>query len=188
MDTPLARFIPAAIAILLLTVAGASRAEEMVPARWEAHQVKFHYAGFTSHYTCGGIKLAVRRLLLAVGARDDLKIQVSCGGPDSEVQPSNRLTLGFSVPVAAGDDAAPGETFPAEWRKVKVRRGEPKFVEWGDCELVEQFRDQVIVPIFHPQDLADSTVCTPKQVNIGSPNLSMTLLMPVKDTPSVAAE
>ena len=178
-----------ALAAFLLICSGASAARaETVAAEWQAHQLKFRYSGFTTSYTCSGIRSAVRRLMLAVGAHKDLKIQVSCAGPMNDIQPFHRMLIAFSAPVAAPEGGVPGETFAAEWRQVKLNRGHPSRLDWGECELVEQFRDQVLIPVFNPRDLVDHTRCTPKKINLGTPSLSMTLLMPVAEATAQATD
>ena len=44
------------------------------PAVWTRHEVDFQYMGFTTRYTCSGLKSKVRLLLKYMGVRDDVKI------------------------------------------------------------------------------------------------------------------
>jgi hypothetical protein len=53
-------------------------------------------------------------------------------------------------------------------------------LDWGDCELVEQFAKQVL-PAFNPQGLEDDVHCVPHRHSPGRPRLRMTLLMPVPE-------
>lgn len=169
-------FCSAAMMAALLAGPAVS-AGEPVAAVWQAHQVEFHYSGFTSHYSCVGIRTQLRLLLRAVGARDDMRIEGSCGEIDNVPPPFHRLKLAFSVPVPAPGGGSPGETFPAERREVRIERGEPRGVEWGDCELVEQFARQVL-PVLNPTQLEEDIACVPHRNTPGRPRLHMTLLMP----------
>ena len=152
-------------------------AGEPVAAVWQAHQVEFRYSGFTSHYSCEGIRTQMRVLLRAVGAHDDMRIEGSCGEIDHLPPRFHNLKLAFSVPVPAPGGGSPGETFPAEWREVRITRGEPRGVDWGDCELVEQFARQVL-PVFNPAQLEEDVACPPRRRSLGRSRLRMMLLMP----------
>jgi len=169
--------IPARIFFAAALGMPAAASADSIAAAWESHQVEFHYAGFTSDYTCDGIRGQLKLLLRAVGARDDLRIEANCGGFSNEPQPFHRLKLAFSVPVPAPGGGSPGETFPAEWREVRIGRGQPRGMDWGDCELVEQFADQLL-PAFNPLQLEDRVHCVPHQRTLGQPDLRMTLLVP----------
>jgi hypothetical protein len=176
---PFGFFLAAALA------APAAAAADTVAAIWQAHQVEFRYSGFTSDYTCDGIRGQLKLLLQTAGARADVRIEGACGGFSHEPQPFHRLKLAFSVPVPAPGGGSPGETFPAEWREVRIRHGEPRGLEWGDCELVEQFAQQVL-PAFNPEQIENDVHCVPHQRTLGQPNLRMKLLMPVPE-PGAAA-
>lgn len=154
-------------------------AADPVEATWEAHQMRFHYSGFTTDYTCTGIKSKLRLLLRTLGARDDVKVTGACGGELNRPYPFYNLTLAFAIPVPA-EGVATGETFPAQWEPVRIGYNKPRDLAWGDCELVEQFRDQVL-PLFPLQQLDDRTRCTPGRHNVGSPSMDLTILMPVSD-------
>ena len=47
-----------------------------VPAVWKQHKLDFVYFGRTSRYSCLGMRDKVRALMLDVGVRNDLKIQM----------------------------------------------------------------------------------------------------------------
>lgn len=174
------RFVIPLVLVLPLGIAGAARAEA-VDAAWQQHEIRFHYAGFTSDYTCDGIRTQLKRLLRTAGARDDIRISGGCGGDFGEPQPFHNLRLTFSVPVPS-TDGLPGETFAAEWREVRINPRRPNGVDWGDCELVEQFAEQVL-PALAPQQVEDGTACVPHQNSPGQPDLTMTVLVPVQAPP-----
>ncbi len=44
------------------------------PAAWTRHEVDLQYMGFTTRYTCSGLKSKVKLLLKYMGVRDDVKI------------------------------------------------------------------------------------------------------------------
>ena len=156
-----------------------------VTAQWQQRQTRFHYSGFTTHYSCDGIKYKVGLLLRTMGARD-IKVRDICTSPNGEPQLFHTMKLSFSVPVPAkkGDNKADKKadkkgTFPAEWREVTLAAMNPMDLDSGDCELVEQIRDQVL-PLFNPRAVVNRTACIPHQESVGQLYLRMSLLMPVK--------
>ncbi len=152
---------------------------ETVPAKWEAHQVRFNFFGLNSVYTCDGISDAVRRLLIAFGARDDARVEARCMGSSSELEQHHRLLLAFAVPVAEQSDDLREETFPAEWREVRIGRNRPRGLGDTDCELVEQFHEQVLARL-RVRNTKKRPRCPMGSVR-QSPNLSLTLLMPLEE-------
>jgi hypothetical protein len=169
---------PAVLAVCLAFVATAAAplAAEPAAAVWETHQLKFHYSGFTSAYSCEGIKQKVKDLLRAIGARDDVKVDGVCPVEAGSPFPFYNLILAFSVPVEAEAGVAV-ETFPGEWQEVQIGYNRPSGLAWGDCELVEQFRDQVL-PVLSPREIRDKTRCVPHQLSPGSFGLTVTVLKP----------
>ena len=116
---------------------------EILEAQWEAHQIKFHYSGFSTHYTCDGIEHKVKRLLKLFGARDDARIENTCLG-HSRIQRFHRMRLAFSTPVPADKTDISREIIPAEWQEVRIVGKLSRYLNSGDCELVEQFQRQVL--------------------------------------------
>jgi hypothetical protein len=159
---------------------GIALAAEPVAAQWEVHQLKFRYHGFTTDYTCEGIKAKLRQVLRAIGARDDVKVTGACGGDPRYPQPFHNLVVAFAIAVPAEEGAAmSGETFPARWQEVRLGYNQPRDLSWGDCELIEQFRDQVL-PLVPLQGLDDRTRCVPGRHNVGSPSMTLTVLTPTE--------
>ena len=71
-----------------------------VPAAWTRHEVDLQYMGFTTRYTCGGLRSKVRLLLKHMGVRDDVKIQErSCEYGYQKVAEIPRLKVIFWAPT-----------------------------------------------------------------------------------------
>lgn len=155
-----------------------------VLAQWKVYQLEFRYSGFTSKYSCDGIEYKLEKLILALGARDDVRVEnSSCYGAFSEIQPYHKLLLAFSLPEIADNTEISADTFPAEWKQITLSRRNPRGLESGDCELVEQFAKQIL-PKLNIRDLENRTRCSPYKSNLHNPNLGMTLLMPVPESDS----
>ena len=183
------------------TVAGATPA---VMAVWVEQKINFNYVGFTAHYSCDGLKNKVSSILKEVGARPGFKVTArACLNPRHGAEWTPMLNLVVATPRQAtpellaqlAQDASrrelaakaarnPGlavETtaeFPARTRRVDFRDSPIGLVQAGDCELVEQLRDQVFVPL--GATIVHSRMnCVPHQLGVGIVNLSIEVLEPV---------
>ena len=69
--------LAAALAVLLLSTAMADdvAAPTGGPGVWQNHKYTFQFMGFTTTYSCDGLADKLRKLLLAAGARSDVKSQ-----------------------------------------------------------------------------------------------------------------
>ncbi len=142
------------------------------PSVWVKHEYRFSYFGFTSTYSCDGLADKLKLLLLTAGARADAKAApAACargfGRPDKFA--SAYLTFYTLAPPGA-DQPADSPTVDGTWRDVKIMRRKPFPLETGDCELIEQFRNNVL-PMFTVRDLDDKVTCVPHQISGSSYSL-----------------
>jgi hypothetical protein len=167
-------------------VQGAATALE--PAVWQEHQLQFDYQGFTTRYSCDGLRDKVRSVLLKLGARPDLSVEsFGCGGrlgqPDrfpmlrirmATLQPAPAVsnTGGNAGGNAAGNANSAGvvvstSSSPAvttgSWRSVSLSG--PGKLDAGDCELIEQLVAEVL-PLFAVRNLEPIRSCTPHQMPV----------------------
>jgi len=129
---------------------------------WQKHEILFRFLGFTSTYSCDGLADQLKRLLIASGARADARADPgacasSFGRPDKFA--NAKLTFFTLAPAAAG---ATGEA-AGTWRSVSIGEYHPTELQRGDCELVEQFRDEVLKKMFTIRNLGGHTTCVPHQ-------------------------
>ncbi len=202
------------IAGLALAIAASVQAQGQVPeattaadgggvvnAVWIERDVTLHYMGFTSYYSCDGLRGQVRRILQELGARPGFKVTtrncIRLTGP--ELSPSVRIVAALPVEATpevlaelASDaskrelaarvqgkspDEATGQ-FPARPKRVEFVSGGMSFLKDGDCELMEQMRDRVFGPL--GVKLIDSSIhCVPRQVSIGAIRMTVEVLEPV---------
>jgi hypothetical protein len=129
---------------------------------WQKHQYSFVAMGFTSTYSCDGLADKLKRLLIAAGARADAKAQSGpCAEGFGRVDKLARADLVFyTLAPAAGPSDGP--SIAGVWRPVALAARSPRELALGDCELVEQFRSQVL-PKFTTRNLVDQTTCVPHQ-------------------------
>lgn len=151
---------------------------QTIEAQWQVHQVRFRYFGFGAHYTCAGIETTLRRLLKVIGARDDVRVENSCFG-SNEVQRFHRINLAFALPVPADKSELSKEIIPAEWQAVKLNGRRARYLDEGDCELIEQFYRHVMPKLGFKQ-IKNRMRCIPRRRDFNSLNLSFMALRAVE--------
>jgi hypothetical protein len=151
-------------ALLLST---ASFADDSAPATgpgtWQSHKYTFQFMGFTTTYSCDGLADKLRIVLRAAGARANVKsVPGACvsgfGRPDKFARAD--LTFYTLTPADAGTAAA--GAVPGVWRSVAFAARQPRELAIGDCELIEQFRQQVL-PMFTTRNVVSNSTCIPHQ-------------------------
>ena len=155
-------------------------ASSATPGIWQSHKYSFQFMGFTSTYSCDGLADKLRLLLLAAGARADAKSQAgACASGFGRPDKFARADLTFStLAPPQGDTAADAKPVNGEWRLVTVTSHSPRDLRLGDCELVEQFRSQVL-PMFTTRNVVSNTTCIPHQESGSSIDLKFEVFAPV---------
>lgn len=177
MQTRIPRWTALALAAALPLAAIADEAPVM--GVWQEHQYVFDYSGFTSHFSCDGVRDKVKRLLLAAGARDDLTVVGSC---TNQVGSASRIAVARATfhtlrpePGAAAPPAPRAGTTPeaaperalGTWKAVELGDGAPSWLEFGDCEIVEQF-DRELLPFFATRNHRARMTCRPNYYTLGA--------------------
>jgi hypothetical protein len=170
-----------------------------VQAVWQPQEINFQYFGFTTAYQCDALADKVERLLQQVGVHQSVRASgAGCAINKPSRNVSVRITL--LAPVEANDQnreaiaaneknaallkrlgvkKADTDSFPAQWKTVTLSDGRPAMLSAGDCELIEQLRDRVL-PKLHVKVVDDNVRCTPHQVSIVRPKLTVSALVPTK--------
>ena len=119
--------------------------------------------GFTTRYTCSGLKSKVKLLLKHMGAREDFKIRErGCEYGYQFVADFPRLKIEFYAPELPEPGARDvGDPVPGVWKPVVIKKNSPRGLEMGDCELVEIFRDRVM-PKFLTRNVQGDVNCIPR--------------------------
>jgi hypothetical protein len=137
------------------------------PTVWQAHQAGFDYMGLTSVYTCDGMEDKVKQLLLYLGARKDLRVRASACGPRGfPMGRVLRINVDFQT-LAPAPDADPTALVQGAWTPLQLSAGRPRFIESGDCELVEQMR-HFLADNFSLRNLDYVASCTPHDISLDS--------------------
>jgi len=179
------RVLAAGVVAVLLTVAGWATAADTgaqaarESAVWTPKELTFIYQGFTTTYSCEGLRDKVRSILLELGAREDLKVtETGCsslGGPDpfSGV----RIKMNVLQPAAGKNTTAGTQSVPSHWKMVDLTPQRDAVSAAGECELIEQVK-QSILPLFATRNVEYSSNCLPHQLQIGATRLRAEVLVP----------
>jgi len=168
-----------------LPAAASERLPDEVAAAWKRYEVDLVYMGFTTLYSCGGLKSKVKLLLQHVGVRPDIKlVERGCDYGYQRVADFPHLRIVFyapEIPEPGRRDA--GEAVLGVWKTVSIRRNTPRGLEWGDCELVEQFRDRVLSKLT-TRGMTGDVNCIPHQLIGNRIDLTFQVLtgVPTADT------
>ena len=109
LPTALAAALTVTLASFLFSSAWAQSPDGAQPAVWKQKEFKFTYQGFTTKYSCDGLRGKVRDILLAYGARKDLQVnEWGCSGRGGVPDPFPGVAVKMSVlvPADAAKDAA----------------------------------------------------------------------------------
>lgn len=176
--TRIRTFIPAAAACLLTLPSWAADSGDRTSAVWSEKELTFVYQGFTTHYSCDGLRDKMRGVLLDLGADEKtLKItQLGCtslaGRPDPFPGVKAKMRVLEAVAGTADDKAV-----PAHWQPVDLKLRNSYLTDSGECELVEQIRQRVL-PLFAVRDVDLKTNCIPHQATATRPMLKLEVLAP----------
>lgn len=179
--------------------ADATESPEVVQAVWMPREIEFYYRSFTTFYSCASLTNKVRRLLLELGAQQNIDVRSS--GCFSEISRMPVVKIRLTSPVQAtpealaelaktratreliarvrGERLEGAETqFPAYWKRVSLSRGYLQ-LESGDCELVDELKRKVL-PQMSIRIVLDDTYCSPQQYSSG-PRLEVEALTVLAD-------
>ena len=165
----------------------AQASEAGVPAVWVPKELRFVYMGFTSHYSCDGLRDKLRVVLKKLGARKDMELtQSPCSNPGGPTTfPGVYLKINVLQPAELTGGA---QVVAANWRSVDVNRlsgtSDP-LQDAGDCELIEQIKHQIL-PLFTTRNVQFNSGCIPHQLSLGATTLKAEVLVTDQSSPKVA--
>ncbi len=143
-------------------------------AVWVQREINFRYVGFATRYSCDGLRDRMRRILLQLGARDDLMMTgYGCVGVNSpETTPGVRIVMHVLEP--AGSTA--GQAVAAHWKTVDLLTDRDPLDAARDCELISQL-DRDVLPLFAVRHLDYSAACSVNTPLIGGTRLKADVLV-----------
>jgi len=150
-------------------------------AVWTDKELNFVYQGFTTRYSCDGLRDKVRSVLLDLGAqKKGLKVmELGCSSPSGRPDPFPGVRVKMKVLQPAGSvDPKQTDQIPvaAHWKPLDLKLRDSFSNDSGECELVEQIRHS-IVPLFATRNIDLKTTCIPHQASASRPSLKMDVLV-----------
>jgi hypothetical protein len=161
---------------------------EAVQAVWTAKQKRYTYMGFTSRYSCDGLRDKMRATLLKFGAAKDLKVDsMACpsGFGRPTTFPGVSITMQVLTPADDAGATAGGKSVPAHWKLVDLTAKRDPLDVAGDCELIEQIKQQIL-PLFTTRNVQYQSTCIPNQLQVGATQLKAEFL--IADEPAKPAQ
>lgn len=172
-------------------------AQPTVEAVWVEARVRFVYQPFTSGFSCSGLQTRVGAILAALGMRPGFQVRVtSCVqgqrgggwmptleivGETAQLATAERLAaLAASQAGTGGDAPANRGAFAARARLVHLQDEPGGMLTPGDCELVDQFRKQVL-PALGMEVVENRTDCPYRYLRPGIISLTVRVLEPVEE-------
>jgi hypothetical protein len=169
-----------------------------VEAVWKAQQMNFEYRGYSTTYSCQSLEDKLEVILRSVGAREDVQLRsYAC---NEQIGIARFQVLLQSPVVATAENirditahdakdeliarvngeklATPQDVqrFTAVWKTVSFSRDRRMRLERGDCELVQQLRQQIL-PRMSVQVVKDNVRCSSGLGNVGPPRLIVSALV-----------
>ena len=135
-------------------------------AEWTQKQVHFVFQGFTTHYSCQGLEDKVRKALLKLGARKDLKVdEGACWRPAGGPEPFPGVDVRMNVlePLRADTRGRQSNAVAAHWMPLDLKLDQDPLGQAGDCELLEQIKN-TFLPLFATRNVDYKSSCAAHQV------------------------
>jgi len=154
-------------------------AGEGVPAVWADKELTFVYQGFTTRYSCDGLRDKMRGVLLDLGAdKNSLKVtELGCSSPTGRPDPFPGVKAKMRVLQPVGGSAGEQKPIAAHWQAIDLKPRDSFTVDSGECELMEQVHQKVL-PLFSVRNVQFSDNCVPHQASPARPVLKLEALKP----------
>jgi hypothetical protein len=165
-----------AAALVLISAAWASPSQASAasePAVWVPKVLTFTYRGFTTRYTCDGLRTKIRAWLLELGARPDLEVRTwGCTQPVApDVFPGVTVQMSVLQPAASAAQA-----MTAHWKRVDLLANRNPLDAAADCELISQIKLNVL-PLFTARNIDYQATCSAGHIQSGATRLTAEVLV-----------
>jgi hypothetical protein len=186
-----------AMSSLAGTRAARAEAETSVDALWKAQRIDFEYHGGSAAYTCSGLREKIERILVRVGAREEIalsayfcddltgvaRLQIALESPVEATEQNVQEATAYDshdvlVARARGETLRPAENLHrlrAVWETVSFARDRGMRLAPADCELVKQLSRQVL-PRMSLRIVRNDVRCSPFG-NVTPPRLTVSALV-----------
>ena len=118
------------------------------PAVWTQHDLIVSFDHLPQIYSCNDLWYKFHAVLLAIGARPDMRILAyQCGKGLGQLAHSPQVHVHFSIPQAVRGSAARWADVNVEPRTVRLAPGHPASIKASDCELLRQMKDDLLAAL-----------------------------------------
>jgi hypothetical protein len=157
------------------------------PAQWRSYDIIVDLHNLPTRYSCDDLWYKFHDVLLALGARPDLKIVTyRCGPRSGELAKSPSVQLRFSVPELLSPKEARWADIDAAPQTVRLTPGQPGSLHDSDCELLRQMKDQLLTAL-PERVISFNLACAAPRSARWPFNVTVQTLTPVNTNPRVAA-
>jgi hypothetical protein len=157
------------------------------PAQWRPHDIIVDLHNLPIRYSCDDLWYKFHDVLLALGARPDLKIVTYRCGPRSADANSPSVQLRFSVPELLSPKEARWADIDAAPQTIRLMPGQPGSLHDSDCELLRQIKDQLLAALPGRVTSFNLACAAPRSARWPF-NVTVQTLTPVNTNPRVAAQ
>jgi hypothetical protein len=134
------------------------------PATWRPHDLIVSLRNLPRAYSCDDLWYKFRDILLALGARPDIKILVyQCGREAGELARSPDVHLQFSTPEVLTGAQVRWAQIRAAPETVHLAPGQPASLRGSDCELMRQIKDELLPEVTERVVKVDFACSAPRQ-------------------------
>jgi len=177
-----------ATGLMSWSLAAAAAPQPGRPAEWRSHDIIVDLHNLPIRYTCDDLWYKFHDVLLALGARTDLKILAyRCGPQLGELANSPSVQLRFSLPELLDTGQARWADMDATTRTVRLTPGRPGSLHDSDCELLRQIKDELLAAL--PDRVVSFDLACAAAKSARWPfNVTVQALTPVNTNPRVAAQ
>lgn len=158
------------------------------PAEWRSHDIIVDLHHLPIRYTCDALWYKFHDVLLALGARPQMKILTyRCGPQLGELANSPSVQLQFSLPELLDTGQARWADLDATPQTVRITPGHPASLHDSDCELLRQLKDELLAAL--PDRIVSFNLACAAPRSVRWPfNVTVQALTPVNTNPRVAAQ
>lgn len=171
------------------TTASATAGPEVgQPAVWRHHDLIVPLDNLPTQYSCNDLWYKFRDVLLALGARADLKILTyRCADQTGIRGRSPRVHLQFSTPELVKGPQTRWAQISAASETVRLTPGQPALLRDSDCELVRQIKNSLL-PELTQRIVSFDLACAAPRPSRRPFNVTVEALIPVTTRSRVAAD
>lgn len=155
---------------------------------WAAHDTVVKLHDLPKDYSCNELEERFRDVLLALGARPDMKVEAHQCAADSQGYSEGyapRVHLQFSVP-RSGMKTQTVPVGTVRPRTVRLGPGAPRSWTREDCKLMLQVKDELLLKVL-PEVISFSLACDAPPVNSEHYNVTVQAIEPARAVPRMAS-